>query len=70
MPVSFGEASALRSGPDAPAEVSVLVGFQILTPGRSTNEGGTVVKVGTASVSRFSRIVRIRHRELHRGVRL
>ena len=42
-------------GAVAPAEVGALVGFQLLAPGRSINEGGTVLKAGTASVSRFSR---------------
>ena len=55
-------------GTVAPAEVGALVGFQLLTPGRSTNEGGTVVKAGTATVSRFSRIIRIRHHGLYRAL--
>jgi hypothetical protein len=55
-------------GTVAPAEVGALVGFQLLQPGRSVNVGGTVVKAGTASVSRFSRIVRIRHRGLYRAL--
>jgi len=48
-------------GEVAPAEVGALVGFQLLRPGNSVNEGGTVVKAGTAAVSRFGRIVRIRY---------
>jgi len=55
-------------GTVAPAEVGALVGFQLLTPGKSVNEGGTVVKAGTASVSSFSRIVRLRHRGLYRAL--
>jgi hypothetical protein len=55
-------------GTVAPAEVGALVGFQLLQPGRSVNEGGTVVKPGTAAVSRFSRIVRVRHRGLYRAL--
>jgi hypothetical protein len=55
-------------GTVAPAEAGALVGFQLLTPGRSVNEGGTVVKAGTASVSRFSRVVRLRHRGLYRAL--
>ena len=55
-------------GTVAPAEVGALVGFQLLTPGRSTNEGGTVVKAGTPTVSRFSRVVRLRHRGLYRAL--
>jgi hypothetical protein len=47
-------------GTVAPAEVGALVGFQLLTPGRSINTGGTVVKAGTSSVSTFSRVVRVR----------
>ncbi len=54
-------------GTVAPAEVGALVGFQLLAPGRSVNEGGTVVKAGTATVSQFSRIVRLR-RGLYRAL--
>jgi hypothetical protein len=47
-------------GTVAPAEVGALVGFQLLKPGhRSTNVGGTIVKAGTASVSKFSRTIRV-----------
>jgi hypothetical protein len=53
----------------APAEVGALVGFQRLIPGgRTVNEGGTVVKAGTSTVSRFSRAVRLRHRGLYRAL--
>jgi len=55
-------------GTVAPAEVGALVGFQLLTPGRSVNEGGAVVKAGTAAVSSFSRVVRLRHRGLYRAL--
>jgi len=55
-------------GTVAPAEVGALVGFQLLRPGRSVNEGGTVVKAGTPTVSSFSRIVRIRHPGLYRAL--
>jgi hypothetical protein len=55
-------------GTVAPAEVGAVVGFQLLRPGRSVNEGGTVVRAGTATVSRFSRIVRIRHPGLYRAL--
>ncbi len=55
-------------GTVAPAEVGAQVGFQLLAPGRSTNEGGTVVKVGTPTVSRFSRVIRVRHRGLCRAL--
>lgn len=55
-------------GDVAPAEVGALVGFQLLTPGRSTNEGGTNVKAATATVSRFGRVVRIRRPGLYRAL--
>ena len=55
-------------GTVAPAEVGALVGFQLLQPGKSINEGGTAVKPGTATVSRFDRTVRIRHRGLYRAL--
>jgi len=56
-------------GTVAPAEVGALVGFQLLKPGhKSVNEGGTVVKAGTATVSRFSRVMRIPHRGLYRAL--
>jgi hypothetical protein len=47
-------------GTVAPAEVGALVGFQLLTRGRSINTGGTVVKNASATVSSFSRVVRVR----------
>ncbi|HEV3319460.1 MAG TPA: fibronectin type III domain-containing protein [Solirubrobacteraceae bacterium] len=56
------------SGTVAPAEVGALVGFQLLRPGRSVNEGGTVVKAGTSTVSRFSRVIRVRHPGLYRAL--
>jgi hypothetical protein len=56
-------------GTVAPAELGALVGFQLLVPGhRSVNEGGTSVKAGTATVSRFSRVVRIRRGGLYRAL--
>jgi hypothetical protein len=56
-------------GTVAPAEVGALVGFQLLKPGHaSINQGGTVVKAGTATVSRFSAVVRLRHRGLYRAL--
>jgi hypothetical protein len=54
-------------GTVAPAEVGALVGFQLLAPGRSINIGGTNVKAGTPTVSRFSRVVRVR-RGLYRAL--
>jgi hypothetical protein len=47
-------------GTVTPAEVGALVGFQLLRPGKSLNQGGTVVKAGSATVSKFSRVVRVR----------
>jgi hypothetical protein len=55
-------------GTVAPAEVGALVGFQLLRPGRSVNEGGTVVKTGTSTVSRFSRVIHVRHPGLYRAL--
>ena len=46
-------------GSVSPAEVGALVGFQLLRPGRSVNEGGTVVKAAGAETSSFSRVVRV-----------
>ena len=55
-------------GTVAPAEVGALVGFQLLRPGKSVNEGGTAVTAGNASVSRFRAVVRLRHRGLYRAL--
>jgi hypothetical protein len=55
-------------GTVAPAEPGALVGFQLLQPHRSLNVGGTVVKRGTSSVSRFSRIVPLRRRGVYRAL--
>jgi hypothetical protein len=56
-------------GTVAPAEVGALVGFQLLRPGhKSVNEGGTPVKAGTPTVSRFSRVVRLHRRGLYRAL--
>ncbi len=56
-------------GTVAPAEVGALVGFQLLVPGhKSVNEGGTSVKAGTPTVSRFSRVVRLHRRGLYRAL--
>jgi hypothetical protein len=55
-------------GTVAPAEVGALVGFQLLRPAGSVNEGGTAVTAGTASVSRFSAVVRLRRRGLYRAL--
>jgi hypothetical protein len=55
-------------GTVAPAEVGALVGFQLLQPGRSLNEGGTVVKAGTSGVSVFGRTVRAPRPGLYRAL--
>ncbi len=47
-------------GTVSPAEAGALVGFQLLTPGRSRNVGGTIVKPATATTSSFSRVIRVR----------
>jgi hypothetical protein len=52
-----------------PAEVGARVGFQLLRPGLpSVNKGGTFVKTGTPAVSRFSTVVRVRHRGLYEAL--
>ncbi len=72
--VSFHARSAGRRGyvhlygTVAPAEVGALVGFQLLQPGKSVNEGGTVVKAATAGVSVFGRTVRVRHPGVYRAL--
>ena len=54
-------------GTVAPAEVGALVGFQRLVPGgRTVNQGGTVVRAGTSTVSSFSGALRVRRRGLYR----
>jgi hypothetical protein len=55
-------------GTVAPAEVGAQVGFQLLQPGKSVNEGGTIVKSGTLTVGRFSGRMRLRHRGLYRAL--
>jgi hypothetical protein len=51
-----------------PAEVGALVGFQLLQPGNSVNEGGTVVKAATPTESSFGRTVRVRHPGVYRAL--
>jgi len=46
----------------------VQVGFQLLLPGKSINEGGAIVKSGTSTVGRFSGRMRLRHRGLYRAL--
>ncbi len=55
-------------GTVAPAEVGAQVGFQLLQPGKSVNEGGTVVRSGTSGVGSFSGRMRLRHRGLYRAL--
>ncbi len=53
-------------GTIAPAELGAHVGFQLLRRGApSINQGGTIVTSGTPTVSRFSTVVRIRHRGVY-----
>ena len=54
-------------GTVAPAQVGAQVGFQLLKPGHaSINQGGTVVKAGSATVSSFSGFMRLRRPGLYR----
>ncbi len=55
-------------GQVAPVEDGALVGFQLMRPGRSVNEGGTVVKAAGASGSRFARVVRIPRPGVYRAL--
>jgi hypothetical protein len=55
-------------GTVAPAEVGAQVGFQLLAPGKSINEGGTIVRSGTSTVGRFSGRMRLRHHGLYRAL--
>ncbi len=55
-------------GTVAPAEVGAQVGFQLLRPGKSVNEGGTVIRPGTSGVGRFSGRMRLRHHGLYRAL--
>ncbi len=72
--VSFHERRARRRGYTylygtvEPAEVGALVGFQLLQPGNSVNEGGTVVKAATPTMSSFARNVRVRHAGVYRAL--
>lgn len=52
-----------------PTEVGAQVVYQLLRPGlRPLDIGSTIVKYGTSSASRFSRVVRIRHAGLYRAL--
>jgi len=52
-----------------PAEAGALVGFQRLTPGgRTVNQGGNVVRSGSATTSHYSRVVRVHHHGVYRAL--
>jgi hypothetical protein len=56
-------------GTITPAELGAHVGFQLLRRGGSSiNQGGTIVTSGTSTVSRFSAILRIRHRGVYEAL--
>ncbi len=56
-------------GTITPAELGAHVGFQLLRGGApSTNQGGTIATSGTPGVSRFSTVVRIRHRGVYEAL--
>jgi hypothetical protein len=56
-------------GTVTPAEVGARVGFQLLRPGLpSVNKGGTFVKTGTPTVSRFGTVVHVRHRGVYQAL--
>lgn len=56
-------------GTMTPAELGAHVGFQLLRGGAgSINQGGTIVTSGTPTASRFSAIVRIRHRGVYEAL--
>jgi hypothetical protein len=56
-------------GTVTPAEPGAQVGFQLLKPGHaSINQGGTTVKAGSATVSSFSAVVRMRRPGLYRAL--
>ncbi len=56
-------------GTVAPAETGAQVGFQLLVAGgRTVNEGGTIVKTGTPTVSSFSRTIHLRHHGVYRAL--
>ncbi len=57
MRVSFHVRRAKRGyvrfyGTVAPADPGAQVGFRLLRPGKSVNEGGTIVRAGTSGVGR------------------
>lgn len=56
-------------GTVTPAEVGAQVGFQLLKPGHaSINQGGTIVKAGSATSSSFSGFMRLRKPGLYRAL--
>lgn len=57
------------SGTVSPAEVGASVGIQWIRPGSSSlNQGGAFASFATGGVSRFSTVVRIRHRGLYEAL--
>src|SRR6201998_3178295 len=55
-------------GTVSPAEAGAAGGFQLLAPGNPINQGGTGVKAGTSTMSRFERNVRIRRQGVYRAL--
>jgi hypothetical protein len=56
-------------GTVTPAELGARVGFQLLRRGApSINQGGTILTSGTSTISRFSTVVRIRHRGVYEAL--
>jgi len=72
--VSFHAARTRRRGyvrlygTVTPAEVGARVGFQLLQPGNSLNQGGTGVVPGTPTTSKFSRTVRVKRAGVYRAL--
>jgi hypothetical protein len=56
-------------GTVTPAELGAHVGFQLMRRGApSINQGGTIVTSGSPTASRFSAVVRIRHRGVYEAL--
>ncbi|HEY5194054.1 MAG TPA: hypothetical protein VIJ39_09325 [Solirubrobacteraceae bacterium] len=56
-------------GTVSPAEVGAHIGFQLMRSGASSvNQGGAIIPSGTSAVSRFSAIVRVRHRGVYEAL--
>jgi hypothetical protein len=54
-------------GTVAPAQGGALVGFQLLRPGKSVNEGGTAVKIRASDITRTSIQARVPDRRVGGG---